>query len=328
MESQTLPAIEGLLRQTGAEVLLPSDQEYSLRQASYFSRTAAQLSPAYIVRPHSASQVSSVVCTLVSRGHVFAIRSGGHGTKLGASNIEGGITLDLELLNWTKVVEHVESTPENQVDAPLVDIGPGALWRDVYADLDKHGLIVPGGREGTVGVGGLVLGGGMTFLTSSHGFACDNVVVFEVVLANGRIIQASNTMNSDLFWALKGGSNNFGIVTNIRMQALKNRPVWGAMTMSPPQVVPQAAEAVVDFTSRLHEDLHSNLLCMIEYRPETRGVVVRGYLVQVAGVENAPLYSKWLALPSIHNFSTTTSFAEITGQNSMPDGYQYVLLPF
>lgn len=322
MDPTLLPATEGLLRQTGAEVLLPTDQDYRLRQDSYFSRTAAQLSPAYIVRPSSASQVSSAVCALVSKGLLFAVRSGGHGPEPRASNIDGGVTLDLGLLNWTKVVETAQSAQDEEDDAPLVDIGPGALWRDVYAELDKRGLVVPGGREGSVGVGGLVLGGGITFLTSRRGFACDNVVVFEVVLADGRIVQATETSSPDLFWALKGGSNNFGIVTNIRMQALRSRPVWGALTLSQPQMVPQVAEAMVEFTGRAHEDLDSNLLCMIEYRPETTRLLVRGYLVQVAGVDDSPVYSRWMSLPAIHSSTTTTSFAEITGQNSVPDGYR------
>lgn len=226
-ETELPPAIEGLLRQTGAEVLLPSDQGYTLRQDSYFSTTAAQISPAYIVRPHFASEVSSAIHILVSGGHAFAVRSGGHGTSLGASNIEGGVTLDLGLLDWTRIVENSQGADGGEDFAALVDIGPGARWRDVYAALDKHGLMVPGGREGPVGVGGLLLGGGISFLSGSRGLACDSVAAFEVVLADGRVVQASQTVHPDLFWAVKGGSNNFGVVTKVRMQALRSRPVWG-----------------------------------------------------------------------------------------------------
>lgn len=321
-ETQLPPAIEGLLRQTGAEVLLPSDQGYTLRQDSYFSTTATQISPAYIVRPHFASEVSSAIHILVSGGHAFAVRSGGHGTSLGASNIEGGVTLDLGLLDWTRIVENSQSAEGGAEFAALVDIGPGARWRDVYAALDKHGLMVPGGREGPVAVGGLLLGGGISFLSGSRGLACDNVAAFGVVLADGRVVQASQTVHPDLFWAMKGGSTNFGTVTNVRMQALRSRPVWGGVTMLPSQVIPQAAEALVDFTSRVHEDVDSNLLCMIEYRPEMKQTAIRAYLVQVAGVENAPAYAKWLELPSTHKYFSTYSFAEASGNRSMPDGYQ------
>lgn len=317
------PTIEALLRQTGAEVLCPTDQGYTDRQNSYFSTSATQLSPAYIVRPQSASEVSSAIHVLVSRSQVFAVRSGGHGTSLGASNIEGGVTLDLGRLNWTRIVEdsQIDSHGGENCDA-LVDIGPGARWRDVYAALDKHGLMVPGGREGSVGVAGLLIGGGISFLSGSRGFACDNVSAFEVVLADGRKVQASNTTNPDLFWAMKGGSNNFGIVTNIRMQALKNRPVWGGLVMMPSQSIPQVAEALVDFTDRVHEDVDSNLLCMIEYRPEAKDIAIRSYLVQTAGVEMAAAYSKWLEVPSTYKYFGKYSYAEAGGNRSMPDGYQ------
>lgn len=317
------PGIEALLRQTGAEVLCPSDQGYTDRQSSYFSTSATRLSPAYIVRPHFASEVSNTIQVLVSEAQVFAVRSGGHGTSLGASNIEGGVTIDLGLMNWTRLVEdsQCDGREGDGYDA-LVDIGPGARWRDVYAALDKHGLMVPGGREGSVGVAGLLIGGGISFLSGSRGFACDNVSAFEVVLADGRQVQASKTMNPDLFWAMKGGSNNFGIVTNIRMQALSNRPVWGGLTMMPPESISQAAEALVDFTNRVDEDVDSNLLCMIEYRPGAEQIALRSYLVQTAGVEMAPAYSKWLEVPSNYKYFAKYSYAEAGGNRSMPDGYQ------
>lgn len=318
-----IPSIEVILRRTGAEFLCPSDQGYTDRQNSYFSTSATQLSPAFIVRPHSASEVSSIIRVLVSKGQAFAVRSGGHGSSLGASNIEGGITLDLGLLDWTRVIESIQRDRfEGEACDALVDIGPGARWRDVYAALDKHGLMVPGGREGSVGVAGLLIGGGISFLSGSRGFACDNVSAFEVVLGDGRQVQASKTTNPDLFWALKGGSNNFGIVTNIRMQALKNRPVWGGLVIMPSQAISQAAEALVDFTDRAHEDVDSNLLYMIEYRPEAKEIAIRSYLVQTAGIEMAPAYSKWLEVPSIHKCFAKYSYAEAGGNRSMPDGYQ------
>ncbi|KAG6358441.1 hypothetical protein INS49_014325 [Diaporthe citri] len=273
-------------------------------------------------RPHGASEVSKTIQILVSGGHVFALRSGGHGTSLGGSNIDGGITLDLGLLDWTRVVENSQSADGGQEFAALVDIGPGARWRDAYAALDKHGLMVAGGREGSVGVGGLLLGGGISFLSGTRGLACDNVAAFKVVLADGRIVQASKTANADLFWALKGSTINFGIVTNIRMQAVKSRPVWGGLTMMSPQTIPQAAEALVDFTSRVNEDPDSSLLCITEYRPESKEIALPAYLVQTAGVENAPAYSRWLQLPSTHKFFAKYTFAQASGNRSMPDGYQ------
>lgn len=268
---QPVPPAHESLRRAGLEVLLPRDEEYTLRQDSYFSRSAAQLTPACIVRPRSASDVSRAIRILAQGHHVFAIRSGGHGTSAGASNIAGGVTLDLGRLDWTRVVQADGGQDQDQNRAQgevaaEVDIGPGARWADVYASLHKHGLVVAGGREGGVGVGGLVLGGGNTYFSARHGFACDNVVAFEVVLADGRIVNATAAFHADLFWALKGGSNNFGVVTNIRMKALRGGTVWGGLTLYPWQVAPLAVEALTDFTSRVQEDVDSNLLSFFVYR--------------------------------------------------------------
>jgi FAD/FMN-containing dehydrogenase len=167
------------------------------------------------------------------------------------------VTIDLGSLVWTRF----------NADSETVDIGPGGRWKDVYTELAKHNRAVAGGREGNVGVAGLILGGGNTFYTARHGFACDNVVAFEVVLADGRIVVASGTdaQTKDLYWALKGGSSNFGIVTNFCMRALKSSPVWGGLTFFPPTVTPEASQALVSFADNMHKDVDSNLLCFFAY---------------------------------------------------------------
>lgn len=238
----------------GLGVLRPSDEEYTTREQSYWSNSA-KIQPAYIVRPKNATEVSKAVKYLAARNQQFAVRSGGHTQWAGANNIHNGVTIDLGQLCWTRVNKGSET----------VDIGPGGRWRDVYAELDKHDLVVAGGREGNVGVAGLILGGGNTFFTPRRGFACDNVVEYEVVLADGRIIKATAQQHSDLYFTLKGGSNNFGIVTNFKMEAFKSGPLWGGLTFFPKQVTEAAAEALTEFTSSMQDDLDSNLLCFFAY---------------------------------------------------------------
>lgn len=105
-------------------------------------------------------------------------------------------------------------------------------WSDVYAYLGKFGLAAAGGRLGPVGVPGLILAGGVNFYGNQVGFACDTVVNYEVVLADGTVAQANKTSNQDLFWALKGGSSNFGIVTRFDMETIRSPKVWaGAHTV-------------------------------------------------------------------------------------------------
>lgn len=131
----------------------------------------------------------------------FATRSGGHSPNPGWSSIgEGGILLDLQKLNAISVSD----------DKKVASIGPGQRWGKVYETLDAYELSVIGGRIPQVGVGGLILGGGFFHFSGRYGLAADNVKNFEVVLADGSVVNANAGSNSDLFWALKGGGPNFG----------------------------------------------------------------------------------------------------------------------
>jgi FAD/FMN-containing dehydrogenase len=124
----------------------------------------------------------------------FAVRSGGHTPIPGSNNINNGVTIDLLYMNGTTYNAETE----------LASISPAARWGSVYAALEPLGRMVAGGRGSTVGVGGFLLGGGISHHAPRVGLSCDNVVNFEVVLADGRIMNANNTSNADLFTALKG----------------------------------------------------------------------------------------------------------------------------
>ncbi|TLD13120.1 uncharacterized protein PgNI_02687 [Pyricularia grisea] len=106
-------------------------------------------------------------------------------------------------------------------DKTLTSIQPGADWSSVYEELSKLNLMVFGGRVYIVGVGGLLLSGGNSLYSTARGFACDGVANFQVVLANGSIVSASADENADLYRVLKGGSNNFGIVTRFDLNTFK-----------------------------------------------------------------------------------------------------------
>jgi hypothetical protein len=140
-----------------------------------------------------------------------------------SSNIQGGITLDLSFMKQVDVAS----------DRSYVNIGPGNRWQDVYSKLDAKNLGTSGGRVATVGVGGLVTGGGISFFSRERGLVCDNVIEFEVVLADGSIVVANNGTNPDLWRALKGGSGNFGIVTRIKMKAFELGNMWGGIIFHP-----------------------------------------------------------------------------------------------
>ncbi|KAH7198520.1 uncharacterized protein B0J16DRAFT_330511 [Fusarium flagelliforme] len=293
-----------------ARILVPTDAEFTARQESYWSNSA-KIEPACIVQPRTPEEVAAIVKTLVAAGQKFAIRSGGHTNWAGSNNIEGGVTVDLVHLN------HVSFDASTET----VDIGPGCKWRDVYSQLSKHGRAVAGGREGNVGVAGLLLGGGNAFFTARQGFGCDNVVSYQVVLASGEVVTANENTNNDLFRVLKGGSNNFGIVINFTMKAIKTDRVWGGMTLFPKQVIPGAIEALSEFTNNVPNDIHSNLVTIIGHMPELKDIGIATLYANMEGVEKPAAYEKWLALPEITNSVKNTTISEMAFEYNIPANY-------
>jgi FAD/FMN-containing dehydrogenase len=170
-----------------------------------------------VFKPSKAVQVSASV--LISRltQCPFAVKGGGHAAFAGGSSIEGGITIALERMDEVTLSS----------DKKLVAVGPGNRWIKVYETLEHDGLAVIGGRIAGVGVSGLTLGGGISHFANAYGWACDNVDSFEVVTASGIIVTASAKSYPDLYWALRGGGNNFGIVTRFNFRTFVLNAMWG-----------------------------------------------------------------------------------------------------
>jgi FAD/FMN-containing dehydrogenase len=135
-------------------------------------------------------------------GLPVSVYGGGHGVT-GSAVVEGGVCIDLRLIDRV-VVDPVQS---------IASVGGGCTWGQLDAATQEHGLAVTGGRMSTTGVGGLTLGSGSGWLERKLGFTCDNLLAAEVVTADGRVVTASEDSNPDLFWAIRGGGGNFGIVT-------------------------------------------------------------------------------------------------------------------
>jgi FAD/FMN-containing dehydrogenase len=151
-------------------VIHTNNATFSAQQNSYWAQQQRETIPSCRVVPASAEEVAKAVKILTSGSCQFSIRSGGHSTIAGASNIEDGVTIDLSGMNRVDVSE----------DKATAYVGPGARWGNVYSQLEPNNLAVVGGRVSDVGVGGLVLGGGMSFFSNRYGWAADNVRNFEV----------------------------------------------------------------------------------------------------------------------------------------------------
>ncbi|KAL3430157.1 hypothetical protein BDV09DRAFT_189506 [Aspergillus tetrazonus] len=198
------------------QILFPDSADYTTQAINYWD-VRADLRPACIFLPSSADQVSDAIGLFTKCGAQFAVRGGGHmnaSTSFawtflqypGSNNIDGGVLLALD------------SMKDYRVDNETITVSPGMTWYDVYSALEPYGRVAIGGRLKTIGVSGLTLIGGVSYFSNKYGFAMDNVVDYEVILGNGTKITASATSHPDLFWALKGGANNFAVVTRFRLQ--------------------------------------------------------------------------------------------------------------
>jgi FAD/FMN-containing dehydrogenase len=229
--------------------------EFKESTNAYWDQKACEVTPACVLRPRNVWELAQGVKILKREfdlrseraketneqvESIFAIRGGGHSAVAGASSIKGGVVLDLSLFKQVSPAK----------DRRSVVIGAGCKWIDVYSALDKEGLAVAGGRNSAVGVSGLTLGGGLSFFSPQYGFVCDNVLEYEIVLADGRIVTASETDRPDLWRALKGGGNNFGIVTSFTVRSFAAKNVWSGFLYLLPWKAPGVLEAFHSFVAR------------------------------------------------------------------------------
>ncbi|KAF4583276.1 6-hydroxy-D-nicotine oxidase [Ophiocordyceps camponoti-floridani] len=221
-------------------VSLPDSPEYRTAN-TYWSTRQSRVHPRCFVAPTSTSQVSETIRILSSLRTPFSVKSGGHAAFENGSNTPNGITIDLVNLNDIIV------SPGRQT----VSIGPGNRWINVSRALDPHGLAVVGGRAADVGVSGLILGGGISYFSGSRGWACDNVRNYEVVVSSGRIVQASPSVNPDLYWALRGGGgSNFGIVTRFDVEAFPQGDLWTSSISFPASLNQTVVSLFQELSSR------------------------------------------------------------------------------
>lgn len=183
-----------------AEVIEPGDLAYARFHSGYLRGGA----PGIVLRAATAQQASDALA--FARRHPdlpLSRRSAGHGIS-GRSTNNGGIVIDVSLMNTIEVLD---------AETRRVRIGPGARWKEVAAALAPYGWALSSGDYGGVGVGGLATAGGIGYLAREHGLTIDHLRAVEMVLADGSIVRASDVDNPDLFWAVRGAGANFGIVT-------------------------------------------------------------------------------------------------------------------
>jgi FAD/FMN-containing dehydrogenase len=185
-------------------VIKPGDTDYDAARRVW--NGSIDKHPALVVRAASTDDVVRAVQFARSEGLPVAVRGGSHSIA-GFSTCDDGIVIDLAGLNAVEV----------DVEGCRAIAGGGTKWKEFDAATQAHGLATTGGLISSTGVGGFALGGGIGHLVRKHGFTCDNVLGAEMVTADGSVVHASADENSELFWALRGGGGNFGVVTKFEL---------------------------------------------------------------------------------------------------------------
>ena len=200
--------------------------------------------PELIVRPLDVDDVVSAVMYAAEADLPIAVRGGGHSVA-GHCIGDGGLVVDLRLMRSVSV----------DADTRTATCGGGALWEDLDPACQRHGLATPGGTFGDTGVGGLTLGGGIGHLIGLYGLTLDNLLAATVVTAAGDVLRASEGENSDLFWALRGGGGNFGVVVDFTFRLHPvGRLLGGALAYSLDDA-PDAVAAWRDLMAGAPDDL-------------------------------------------------------------------------
>jgi FAD/FMN-containing dehydrogenase len=216
------------------EVLTPDDPAYADVRPPFNLMHPDR--PDLVVRCHGTADVVSAVRWARDHGRHPVVRGGGHAVAGFASTV-GGMVIDLAPMHG------VEVDPQ----ARRARVGGGALWADVDRETQAFGLATPGGLVSDTGVGGLTLGGGYGWLRRRHGLSCDNLVAAEVVCADGEVRTASAEEHPELFWALRGGGGNFGVVTAFTFALHPVGPLVAAVAAFYP--VEEAADVLRGFRS-------------------------------------------------------------------------------
>ncbi|KAF2133808.1 FAD-binding domain-containing protein [Dothidotthia symphoricarpi CBS 119687] len=290
--------------------------EYEAFTDAYWSNQASAVNPYCIFNPTQALEVSTLV--LISRFTQcpFAVKSGGHTAFPGASSIEGGITVSLEALN------EISLSPDKKIAA----VGTGNRWGRVYTTLAEHNITVAGGRASDVGVGGLLLGGGVSHHSNIYGFGCDNVASFEVVTASGVIINVSRTKFPDLYWALRGGGNNFGIVTKFNLESFSQGQIWGGFRVHLEPQYPALIEAFANMVESATEDPKAvQILSFAVTAGSPAAQIELEYIVPVDNANPPAILKEYLSIPAIMDGTANRTLASATDNLSaqMPDGHRY-----
>lgn len=249
------------------------------------------------VEPGSTQDLGIILGILSSTRTPFAVKGGGHASNKGFSSTTG---VQIAMYRFSEVTYNEQ--------AQTATIGAGLIWDSVYAALAPYNVNVVGGRVTGVGVAGFTLGGGYSWLTNQHGLTVDTVTAFELVKPDGTVATVTQSSDADLFFALKGGSNNFGIVTRFTLKTFPQGQVWGGLITYTSNVLDQVTQASENFAANV-QDKKAAIITTYNYLIADIGV---SQLIFYDGpTPPAGIFDEFLAIPHLTQDIMTRDFLSL-----------------
>ncbi|KAH9013686.1 FAD-binding domain-containing protein [Lactarius hengduanensis] len=276
-----------------SQLFYPDSTQYST-DIEHAIVSSSQVS-ACSVEPGSAADVSVILRILGSTRTPFAVKGGGHTFNPGFSSSSG---VQISMTRFSNI--------ELNNSTGTVDAGSGVTWDQVYAALDSTGVNIVGGRIPTVGISGLTLGGGYAFMSNQYGLTIDNMERYELVLPNGTITNVTES-NKDLWYALRGGGNNFGIVTKFTYKTVPQGQVWGGTLNYNVDQLDLVKDAIVKFQQK--NDTKAALNVPVIYTPA--GAISAALVFYNAPTPAPGIFDDFLAIPTNQSDVKTRSFADM-----------------
>jgi FAD/FMN-containing dehydrogenase len=236
-------AVKGLRAQFRGQLIQPGDRDYD--QARRVYNAMIDKHPALVARCVDAADVIAAVAVAREQRLAVAVRGGAHNGP-GFGTCDGGVVVDLSPMRGVRV-DPAEKT---------VRVGGGCVWGDVDHATHPFGLAVPAGFVSSTGVGGLTLGGGIGYLARRYGLTVDSLLSVDMVLADGRFVTAGPKRHADLFWAVRGGGGNFGVVTSFLFRAHPVQMVYGGPILWPLEKAAELLRFWQDFVLAAPEDFN------------------------------------------------------------------------
>lgn len=245
------------------KILFPTEEGYDAARTIWNGMIDKR--PSLICQCASQSDVINAVNFARKHDILISVKSGGHNVA-GNAVCDGGLMIDLSQMKGIKI----------DIENQTVVAESGLLWNELDAETQKYGLATTGGTVSHTGVAGLTLGGGLGWLMGKHGLTCDNLISAEIVLANGETLTVNETENTDIFWAIRGGGGNFGIVTSFTFQLHKVGPnIIGGMILYPRDAAPEVLKFYREFARTTPDELM--IFASLMYTPD--GIPVIALLV-------------------------------------------------